>query len=199
MGEFSYGVVRTLCYRFMNREGQVLGVFRTRKEPSWSYCVIRNTAKMAARLAAVIQENARLDAWGVVIVGQQSKMTRLVDLYTRWAKREAYLLHEMNRGEFRQEFIRVFGSRWAYAATLQKRKMEVTIVPGPADDSRRVSGWAGAQNRAKCRLMRLVREPVVVRDSWEFVAGGTAGKLHGLGMDGDWSECLLRWRRRVYS
>ena len=196
VGEFTHGVVRTLCSRFMNREHQVQGVFRTSKESSWSYCVIRNKSKMAARLAAVIQENARLDAWGVVIVGQQSKMARLVDLYTRWAKREAYLLDEMNRGDFRQEFIHVFGLRWAYAATLQKRKLEITIVPGPVDDSRRVPGWAGVQNRAKCRLMRLVHEPVCVREPWEFVIGGAARKLHGFGMVGDWSDCLLRWRRR---
>ena len=196
VGDFSLGVVRTICSRFMNRESQVQGVFRTRKESSWSYCVIRSKAKMVARLSAIIQENARLDAWGVVIVGQQSKLARLVDLYTRWAKREAYVLDEMNRGDFRQEFIHVFGSRWAYAATLQKRKLEITTVPRPVDDSRRVPGWAGVQNRAKCRLMRLVCEPVVIRDSWEFVIGGTAGKLHGLGMDGDWSECLLRCRRR---
>ena len=197
VGEFTHGVVRMVCSRFMNRANQVQGVFRERKEPSWSYCVIRNKAKMAARLAAVIQENERLDAWGVVIVGQQRKVARLVDLYTRWAKREAHLLDEMNRGDFRQEFIRVFGSRWAYAATLQKRKLEITIVPGLPDDSRRLPGWEGVQNRAKCRLMRLVHEPAVVRDSWEFVIGGTAGKVHRLGMDGDWSECLMRWRRRV--
>jgi hypothetical protein len=152
---------------------------------------------MASRLRNVIQEDPRKTPWDFLITGEKEKLWRLVDPYRRWMKREAYLLEEMNRGDFRQEPVYVLGFAWGYCADLQRQKFQITLLPGPPNDGKRWPGWRGVKNRVCNRVSRLVGEPVQPRDSWEYVIGGIRRKLHGtLELETDWNPCLLRARRR---
>ena len=194
---FTQGVALAVRDRFLRRVQRREETASERRAVSWAYVVIRNKAKVAARLRNVIQENRRNSLWENSIGNQKEKLWRLVDPYRRWVKREAYLLGEMSRGDFRQEPVYVRGFAWGYAADLQRQKFQLTLLPGPPNDRRRWPGWHGVKNRVRSRMSRLVGDSLQPRDSWEYVIGGIRRKLHGvLELESDWNPCLLRARRR---
>lgn len=194
---FSHDVAVAIRDRFLRRVQRREEHTGNGRAATWAYAVIRNKSKVTARLRNAIQEKARNTPWEDLISGQKEKLWRLIDPYRRWMKREAYILDEMNRGDFRQEPIYVLGFAWGYAADLQRQKLQVTLLPAPPHDGRRWPGWHGVQNRVGNRVSRLVTKSVQPRDSWKCVIGGIQRRLHGtLELESDWNPCLLRARRR---
>lgn len=194
---FTDGVAVAVRDRFLRRLQRREEQTGDRRAATWSYTVIRNKSKMVSRFEQVIQEERRNHPFEYLIGEQKEKLWRLVDPYRRWMKREAYILDEINSENFRQEPVYVLGFAWGYAADLQRQKLQLTLLPGPRNDTRRWPGWHGVQNRVRNRVSRLVSEPVPPRDAWEYVIGGIRRKLHGtLELETDWNPCLLRARRR---
>jgi hypothetical protein len=191
---FTRGVALAIRDRFLRRVERIRKSPQRQSAPTWAYSVIRNKSKMASRLFSGIQEDQRNSPWEYLITDQKEKLWRLVDPYRRWMKREAYILDEMNRGEFRQEPIYVLGFAWGYCADLQRQKLQVTQLPGRPNDRKRWPGWNGVKNRVCNRISRLVEDPAQLPDSWDYVIGGISRKLHGtLSLRVNWSHQFAKY------
>lgn len=195
---FTMPMVQAIRDRFLTRlEGRVKKG-QSGKRADWSYSVIRNKSKMQSRLERPIQPDKRKTAWELAIGGQRGKLIRLLDPYDRWAKRERYILKEINDVGFPQYPVNLYGYAWGYAAALHCQKLRVTTLPGLRDDSRRMPGWGGVKSRANSRLPRLVAEPIEMRGHWDCVIGGYELKLHWRSeRDDGWRFCIERIRRRL--
>lgn len=190
---FTRAVAAATLARFVKRRKALEAKAASVRETTWPYSVIRNKSKMAVRLCKVIETPAHPSVWETLAADQHVKLTRLLDPYTRWVRREMYLLEEMNRSDYRQVMSVQMGSAWYYSVHMQRSKMRQTILPGPRDDSRRWPGWNGVKNRANSRFLRRMKDPVAWSGPWDYAIAGTLQKMsHAMSLNTNWRKTISR-------
>lgn len=195
--KFTLAICQAAFYRFVLRRRAFESKAKPKREQTWAYSVIRNKSKMRTRLQKVIEAPRSTDPWGIQINEQREKLSGTLNPYSRWIRREGYILDEMTRGDYRQAMSVRMGSAWAYVATMQRKKMQETTLNRSPDDSRRLTGWIGVQNRVYPRVSRLVIAPIRRDDPWDSAIGGALDKFrHTTALNSNWRKCLDRSRRR---